>query len=80
MQDLAAQNAIKYGTVRDSSVHRYFESQSGDPYAKMAQFMEVERTYVDTGTEGISKVRASNTVTGIFKSNSIYRFLILSKI
>ena len=71
IHDLAAQNKIKYGTVRDSSVQRYFESQLGDPYTKMAQFMEVERTYVDTGTEGISKVRSSNTVTGIFKSNSI---------
>ena len=64
VEDLAAQNQIKYGTVRSSAVQKYFESQKVDPFAKMARFMEVQDTNVQTAAEGIQKVRASNNLTG----------------
>jgi hypothetical protein len=66
IKDLANQREIKYGTVRNSAVQKFFETQVTDPYVKMAAYMAQEDTYVNNATYGIDLVRNPQDHNGKF--------------
>ena len=58
LEDLAGQNKIVYGTIENSSLHRYFEKRKNQGiYERMWDFMNnVDRPWVPTDKAGYKRV------------------------
>ena len=57
--DLANQREIKYGTLDNSAVVTYFESQMSDPYKTMYKFMMEEETFAKTSKQAFQWINES---------------------
>lgn len=58
--DLANQNKIRYGTVRNSYCMSMFRSSKLDTFSKMWTFMDTFDTLVENWEEGVAKVKEGN--------------------
>lgn len=60
VEDLANQNEIAYGTVKDSQPQSFFESSVVPNFVTMWQYMKYHHTLVKNSQEGIEKVKNEN--------------------
>ena len=60
MEDLAGQESISYGTVRNSQPQAFFESSPIPVFVTMWQYMKYHHTLVASSDEGINKVKRGN--------------------
>ena len=70
--DLANQKQVKYGTVSNSAVEKFFAEQSSDTFSKMNSFMQSESTWVHSVKEGIKLVNDSYGKPKSERINSAY--------
>ena len=60
IEDLASQNAIPYGTVKNSQPQSFFESSIVPSFVTMWQYMKYHHTLVKSSQEGIERVKNEN--------------------
>ncbi|XP_022802483.1 glutamate receptor ionotropic, kainate 2-like [Stylophora pistillata] len=60
MEDLAGQEIIFYGTVKNSQPQAFFEASPIPTFVTMWQFMKYHHTLVADSDKGISRVKGSN--------------------
>ena len=80
LKDLANQREVSYGTVGNSAVQKFFETQVAEPYTKMAAFMQQEGTYVENASFATKLVQDSYGSHGLwsFHIKSICLYICLS--
>ncbi|XP_029292560.1 probable glutamate receptor [Cottoperca gobio] len=59
-EDLANQNVIDYGTVKDGSTMNFFKNSNNPIYRRIYQHMERKKSYVSNMEEGVHRAQEGN--------------------